>query len=42
VSFEGSAYATLVTEAVRFGTQAGLIAYFTWSSRWRLAEVIPD
>jgi O-antigen/teichoic acid export membrane protein len=38
LSFNGSAYATLATEAVNFAMQAGLVAYFLRPSRWRSAE----
>jgi O-antigen/teichoic acid export membrane protein len=38
LSFNGSAYATLATEAVNFAMQAGLVAYLLRPSRWRPVE----
>jgi O-antigen/teichoic acid export membrane protein len=38
LSFNGSAYATLLTEGVNFAMQAGLVAYLLRPSRWRRVE----
>jgi O-antigen/teichoic acid export membrane protein len=38
LSFNGSAYATLLTEGVNFAMQAGLVAYFLRPSRWHISE----